>query len=155
MSRETVWGHLERHQRWTGDRARVERFLDRAAKGLDARDRMVQTARTGWLPAEQQSAWEGWRRDAGSLLDEAKGLQEAIPKPDLTAHLRTAGGKPNAIEENAAKLGNRIREDMQAQAFAAEQERQARIAAEHLRATQEAERQRLEEERSQSRGMSR
>ena len=152
-ARETVRDHLERHQCWTGDRAHVERFLDRAAKVLDVGDRMVQTARTG-SPAEQQSAWEGWRRDAGSLLDEAKGLQEAIPKPDLTAHLGAAGAGPNAIEENAAKLGNRIRDDVEAQAFAAERERQARIAAEHLRATQEAERQRLEEERSQSRGIS-
>ena len=102
----------------------------------------------GWITG---FFWDVWRRDAGAVLDEAGALREAIPKPDLTAHLGAAGAGADAIGENAAKIGNRIREDEQERALAAEQAHRARIAARHRQAVEEAERLRLEEERGPER----
>ena len=133
--RETVRGHLERHERWVENRAWVDGFLDWA--GQVEHDYGRQADR----PPD-------WRQDADEVLEDAWAFRWVIPERKLVAHLSATGAGPGAVEETAAKIGNRIREDEQARALAAER---ARIAAEHLRAAQEAERLRLEEERRQER----
>ena len=61
-------------------------------------------------------------------------------------HLATADAAPNAIEENAAKIVNRVREDGEARAAELQ-----RFAEEQAIAAREADWLRLEEERKQER----
>ena len=106
------------------------------------------TAWTTRLPEGRASAalpltWEEWKRDADSIRAVAGALRRDVPERELKAHLAAARAGPDAIGENAAKIGDRIAQDEEARAAA---ERQA---AGRVRAVQEAERQRLEEERKQ------
>ena len=136
--RDAVRRHLERHERWVENRARVDGFLDWAG----------QVEHDYGRQADRPPNWPDWRQDADGVLEDARALRRVIPERELVAHLSATGAGPGAVEETAAKIEDRIREHEQARALAAEQ---ARIAAEHLRAAQEAERLRLEEERRQER----
>ena len=80
-----------------------------------------------------------------TLLVFAKALVRDIPERELAAHLAAAGAQPDAIDDNAAKIENRVREDERARERAA-----GRLADERALAL-EAERLKLEEERSQER----
>ena len=141
--RETVRGHLQRHERLEEDRANVDAFLDLAGQLLHDRDRMDDTPPEGRAQAALPLTWEEWKHDADALLANARSLRRDIPERELKAHLAAARAGPDAIGENAAKIGDRIAQDEEARAAA---ERQA---AGRVRAVQEAERQRLEEERKQ------
>ncbi len=87
---------------------------------------------------------EAWKQHADAALAEADALRRDIPEGEFKAHLAAAGAQPDAIDEYAAKIAKRLREDEEARAA----ERQ-RLADEQALA--EAERLKLEEEREQER----
>ena len=130
--------------RLAGDRARVAVFLDLARKRLNARDRMDSLPPEFRAPMGLPLTPEAWKRDADAVLAEADALRRDIPEVELKAHLDAADARPDAIDEYAARIGKRLREDEEARAA----ERQ-RLADEQALA--EAERLRLEEERKQER----
>ncbi len=132
-----------RHERLARDRARVEAFLDLARKRLDERDRMDGLPREVRAMAGLPLTPEAWKQDADAVLAEANALGRDIPAGELKAHLAAAGVGPDAIDENAAKIAKRLREDEDARA--AGRQRQA----EQLAQAREAERLKLEEEREQ------
>ena len=136
-------GHLERHGRLEKDRADVRSFLDKSGQLLHDRDRLDETAPEDRALAGLPLAWEDWKRDADALLADAEALRRDIPDRELAAHLAAASAEPDAIDDNAAKIENRIAADEEARA---EAERR-RLAEERVLAAQEAERLRLEEER--------
>ena len=142
--REAVRDRLERHERLEKSRADVDAFLDLAGQLLHDRDRLTETAPEDRAQAALPLTWEEWRQDADRMLKDAEALGRDIPERELAAHLAAVGGGPRAIDESTAKIRERIELDEAA-------EEQARIAAERLRAEQEAERRRLEEERKQER----
>ncbi len=135
-----------RHERLARDRARIEAFLDLARKRLDERDRMDGLPREVRAMAGLPLTPEAWKQDADAVLAEANALGRDIPAGELKAHLAAAGAGPDAIDENAAKIAERLREDEEARA--AERQRQAEQQAQ----AREAERLKLEEEREQSEG---
>ncbi|MDE0410262.1 MAG: hypothetical protein OXN81_20645 [Alphaproteobacteria bacterium] len=135
--REAADRHLERHEGLEENRANVDAFLDLAAQLLHDRER---------LGLSSDPAWEEWKRHADTLLAFAKALRRDIPERELAAHLAAAGAEPGAIDDNTAKIENRVREDERARAA-----ERRRLADERALAALEAERQRLEEERRQER----
>ena len=126
------------------DRARVGAFLDLARKRLNERDRMDGLPPEFRAPMGLPLTPEAWKRDADAALAEADALRRDIPERELKAHLDAAAAWPAAIDEYAAKIAKRLREDKEARA--AEQRRLA-----EEQALAEAERLRLEEERKQER----
>ena len=126
------------------DRARVGAFLDLARKRLNDRDRMDSLPPEFRAPMGLPLTPEAWKQDADAALAEADALRRDIPEGELKAHLDAADARPDAIDEYAAKIAERLREDEEARAA----ERQ-RLADEQALA--EAERLRLEEERKQER----
>ncbi len=125
-------------------RARVKAFLDLARKRLNDRDRMDGLPPEFRAPMGLPLTPEAWKQDADDVLAEADALRRDIPEGELKAHLDAADARPDAIDEYAAKIAERLREDEEARAA----ERQ-RLAEEQALA--EAERLRLEEERRQER----
>ena len=138
-------GHLEEHQRLEKDRADVRSFLRKAAQSLLDRDRLDETDPEDRAQAGLPLAWEDWKRDADALLADAEALRRDIPEGEMVAHLAAASAEPGAIEENTAKIEDRIAADEEARAKA----ERRRLAEERALAAQEAERLRLEEERKQ------
>ena len=126
------------------DRARVAAFLDLARKRLNDRDRMDSLPPEFRAPMGLPLTPEAWKQDADAALAEADALRRDIPEGELKAHLDAADARPDAIDEYAARIGKRLREDEEARIT----ERQ-RLADEQALA--EAERLRLEEERKQER----
>ena len=135
--RAAVDRHLERHEGLEENRANVDAFLDLSGQLLHDRER---------LGLSSDPAWEEWKRHADALLVFAKALGRDIPERELAAHLAAAGAEPDAIDDNAAKIEDRIAADEKARA---EAERR-RLVQERALAL-EAERLRLEEEREQER----
>ncbi len=125
------------------DRARVKAFLDLARKRLNDRDRMDGLPPEFRAPLGLPLTPEAWKQDADAVLAEADALGREIPEGELKAHLDAAAAWPDAIDEYAAKIAKRMREDEEA---AAERQRLA-----DEQALAEAERLRLEEERKQER----
>ena len=146
-ARKAVRGHLERHERVEKNRTDVEAFLGRAGRLLRDRDRLDETAPEYRAQAALPLTWEEWRQDADRTLRDAGALRRDIPERERAAHLAAAGAAPGTVEENAARITDRIERDERARAEA-ERRRQA---AERARAVQEAEQQRLEEERRRDR----
>ena len=147
--RGKVGDHLAMHRRWTRDRERVAAFLERAEAAQAAHDSLpLGTFRWG-QPAEPPPGWDDWRREAGAVLDEAKALGKDIPGADLAAHPGAAGAGPDAVDEHERRIADRIETDeaMYGDALA---ERQ-RLAGEHERAVQEAERLKREAGRKRDR----
>lgn len=124
------------------NRARVEVFLDLARKRLNERDRVDILPPEFRTPMGLPLTPAAWKRDADAVLAEADALRRDIPEGELKAHLDAADARPDAIDEYAAKIEKRLREDEEVRAA----ERQ-RLADEQALA--EAERLRLEEEREQ------
>ena len=118
-------------------------FLDLARKRLNERDRMDILPPEFRAPMGLPLTPEAWKRDADAALAEAEALGRDIPEVELKAHLDAADARPDAIDEYAAKIAKRLREDEEA---AAERQRLA-----DEQALAEAKRLRLEEERKQER----
>ena len=147
-ARKAVRGHLERHERVEKNRTDVEAFLGRAGRLLRDRDRLDETAPENRAQAALPLTWEEWRQDADRTLRDAGALRRDIPERERAAHLAAAGAAPGTVEENAARITDRIERDERAREIAAERQRRAE---EQALAAREAERLRLEEERRQDR----
>ncbi len=112
---------------------------------------------TAWMACLFQGPGDGgppltrvaWKRDADAVLAEANALGRDLPQRELKAHLAAAGAGPGAIDESAARIEKRTREDEEARTRAAERQR---LAEEPALAAQEAERPKLEQEQDLSGG---
>ena len=110
------------------------------------RERLAQIALEELAQAGLALTWEEWKQDANALFADAKALGRDISERKLLAHLAAVRARSDAIDENTAKIVNRVRKDERAQEFAAERRRPAE---EQALAIREAERLRLEEEGKQ------
>ena len=134
-------------RRLARDRARVGAFLDLARKRLNERARMDILSPEFRAPMGLPLTPAAWKQDADDVLAEADALGRDIPEGELKAHLDAADARPDAIDEYAAEIAKRLREDEEARARAAERQRLA-----EEQALAEAERLRLEEEQERSEG---
>ncbi|MDE0173395.1 MAG: hypothetical protein OYH76_05480, partial [Defluviicoccus sp.] len=133
--RESVGKILAADELWADERERVGAFLDAAGKVETARAALAgravaaPPARRPRQAAEQLPEWDGWRAEAGRVLDDAGKLGN-IPRPALTAHLAALGAAPDEIAAREERIHEAVERDERARAETARREaEQDRIAA--------------------------